>query len=212
LPGGGTGFIGTGGGGGSGTGGGGGSGSGVKPALNASDHILGSSSAPVTVIEYADFQCPACGLFDRNTWPTIKANYVDTGKIRYVFRHLPLRTIHAYAEWAAQASECAADQVEFFALKDLAFADRLDLLPSGLSREQINAMFAPHVAALGGSSSSFTTCATGFTKASRVQQDVDSATTLGVSSTPTFFVEDERFSGALSVDQFSAVLDRHLGS
>jgi protein-disulfide isomerase len=88
------------------------------------EHVLSVGSPSVTVIEYLDFQCPVCGRFFRETYPTIKSEYVDTGKVRWVARQFPLRSIHPDAQRAAEASECAANQDAFFAYHDLLFANQ----------------------------------------------------------------------------------------
>lgn len=178
------------------------------PALNAQDHILGSSTATVTVIEYADFQCPFCGNFARTDFPTIQTNYIDNGKVRWVFRHFPLTTIHDRALPAAKASECASDQTDFFSYAELTFGTvdafgntiltdsqlQQNATSLGLSMTQFNACFPP-----------------GDSKSARVQQDITSGTNLGLTGTPTFFVDDERVVGYKTAADFSAILDRHLG-
>jgi protein-disulfide isomerase len=183
--------------------GGNGTASGVKPTITSSDHVIGAADAAVTVVEYSDFQCPFCGKFERESFPTLKTQYIDTGKVRWVFRHFPLRTIHNRAEAAARATECAGDQVDFFAYKDEIFADQSDLSDARLSTEAV---------ALGANKAQFDACATGSSKAARVQQDVTSGTSLGVSSTPTFIVDGEKFSGFKTAAEFGAILDNKLGN
>src|SRR5205823_4587491 len=84
------------------------------PTNATKEHLLVTDDPKVTVVEYGDIQCPVCGRFARETYPTIKTNYIDTGKIRWEFRHFPLRSIHVYAERAAEAAECAHQQDKFF--------------------------------------------------------------------------------------------------
>lgn len=152
------------------------------PQLLPEDHVLGDASASVIVFEYGDMQCPFCGFFARNDFPGIRQTYIDTGKIRFVFRHFPLAQ-HDRADDAARASECAADQGMFFEFHDLVFLDLKDnIAPTdarlreladslGLDLAQFDACFPP-----------------GDAKRPRVQQDVASGQALGVSATPTFFV------------------------
>jgi protein-disulfide isomerase len=99
----------------------------VGPLPTQDEHVLGANSARVTVIEYVDFQCPFCGRFARNTFPTIKSEYVQTGKVKWILRHFPLRSIHPYAEIAAQATECANNQGSFWAYSDLVFEKQAEL-------------------------------------------------------------------------------------
>lgn len=85
--------------------------------LNPDDHVLGDMNAKVTLIEYSDFQCPFCDKFFRETYPLLKKEYVDTGKVRLVYRHFPL-SFHPLAEPAARASECANEQGKFWEMHD----------------------------------------------------------------------------------------------
>ncbi|HKQ47213.1 MAG TPA: DsbA family protein [Phycisphaerae bacterium] len=182
---------------------------GEKPPLNANDHILGDVNAPVTVIEYADFQCPFCGTFARTEFDTIKANYIDTGRVRWVFRHFPLRNIHDRAEPSARASECAADQGSFYPYLELTFATVNGSNAAILTDSQLQ----QHAATLGLDTTQFNACfPPGDSKAARVQQDFDSGVALGLTGTPTFFVENERFTGFQTAAQLSAVIERHLNN
>ncbi len=74
---------------------------------------LGQPEAPVTLIEFSDYQCPFCRRFFQTTLPTLKTEYIDTGKLRYVFRDFPLDQIHPYARKAAEAAHCAGDQGKY---------------------------------------------------------------------------------------------------
>lgn len=88
---------------------------------------LGDTEAPVTIIEYMDFQCPACARFSRNTFPRIVRNHVATGRVQYVLRHFPITRHHPQALPAANASECAADQGKFWPFKLLALKNQKKL-------------------------------------------------------------------------------------
>ncbi len=189
------------------------------PPLLQNDHVLGSPSAPLTVIEYGDLQCPFCGQFARNTFPTIKANYIDTGKVRWVFRHFPLRNIHANAEVAAQASECASDQGKFWEFVDGVYANQLilaDANGTAVAAATAKANLKTLAGNVGCSNATFDPCLDGGGKSSRVQQDVDNGAALGIgtipgSGTPAFFVgNNEPFFGGLGTAAFSQRLDEAL--
>lgn len=175
------------------------------PQITSSDHVLGSASAPVTVVEYSDLECPFCGRFARQEFPTFKANYIDTGKVRFVYRHFPLNNIHPRAQPAAEASECAADQVDFYEYIELVFSNSSDT--STLSDESLR----NYAVGLGASGATFDTCFDGNAKAGRVQQDVNSGAALGVSSTPTFFVNSRRIAGFQTAAQLGAAVDQEMG-
>lgn len=152
------------------------------PQVLAADHILGEADAPVVVFEYSDLQCPFCGSFDRNQFPTLQSDYIDTGKVRFVFRHFPLTNLHADAQRAAEASECAADQDMFFEYIKAVFSDatRQQNLSAAVLRE-----IADEV---GLDLTAYDACIAAAAKGPRVEQDVNSGTALGVPGTPTFYV------------------------
>jgi len=151
--------------------------------------VKGSSEAPVGIVEFSDFQCPFCGRFAREILPDLDRDYIQTGKIRFVLRHLPL-DIHPAALPAAVAVECAGREGKFWELHDRLF--RAD--PKTLTAETILTLTkASNVAA-----SDFETClASGVPD--RVNQDRELARQLGVGSTPTFFAGRILPSGELDV-------------
>lgn len=89
--------------------------------LSAEDHVLGVDTAPVTIIEYSDFQCPFCRSFFDQTYGLLKKEYIDTGVARLVYRHFPL-AFHPAAQKSAEASECAGQQGKFWEMHDAIFA------------------------------------------------------------------------------------------
>lgn len=91
--------------------------------------MLGSKSAPVTMVEFTDYQCPYCRQFHMAVFNELKKNYIDTGKVRFYSRDLPLDSLHPNANRAAQAGRCAADQGQFWAMRDMMSSnpDKLDL-------------------------------------------------------------------------------------
>ena len=179
------------------------------PQILPSDHVMGSANARVTVVEYLDFQCPFCGRFARQEFPDLRTQYIDTGLVRWVFRHFPLESecnpnsgdIHPRACDAARASECASDQDAFDEFHDLLFSDQDDLS---------DARFRDHANTLGLDAAQFDACITGTSKAARVTQDVNSGGALGVAGTPSFFVNGESVSGFRTAEQLGAIIDRKL--
>ena len=150
------------------------------------DHVRGPEQAPVTLVEYADFECPYCGRAEA----VIRELLADFGDVRYVWRHLPLTDVHPHAQLAAEAAEAAALQGAFWELHDLLFdhqdalrlpdligyAEELGLDADRFARDVESRAGAGHVAA-----------------------DVDSADLSGVSGTPTFFVNGRRHYGAYDI-------------
>jgi Na+/H+ antiporter NhaA len=154
------------------------------------DHVRGPAKAPVTVVEYGDFECPYCGQAE----PVVREILADYGDVRYVWRHLPLNDVHPHAQLAAEGAEAAAIQGKFWEMYDqlLTHQGRLtaeDLIEYagelGLNTEQ----FAKDLAREAG--------------AARIAEDVDSADLSGVSGTPTFFINGKRHPGAYDLGALS---------
>lgn len=157
------------------------------------DHIRGPRDAPVTIVEYGDFECPYCGMAE----PVVRELLREFGDVRYVWRHLPLNDVHPNAQLAAEAAEAASDQGAFWELHDLLFEHQDALRPEDLIAyaEQLRLDVERFAAHLGEHSG-----------AARVAEDVDSADLSGVSGTPTFFVNGRRHYGAYDIQTLSAAV------
>jgi Na+/H+ antiporter NhaA/protein-disulfide isomerase len=151
------------------------------------DHVRGPLEAPLTLVEYGDFECPYCGQAE----PVVRELLRDFGDVRYVWRHLPLSDVHPHARLAAEASEAAADQGAFWELHDL-LLDHQDLLGFG--------DLVRYAEQLGLDVERFTSRLQDHAGAARVAEDVDSADLSGVSGTPTFFINGRRHYGAYDID------------
>src|SRR5206468_10780677 len=88
---------------------------------------LGRADAPVTLVEFSDFQCPFCGRFFATTLPALKQDYIDTGKLRYVFRDFPLDQLHPNARNAAAAAHCAGEQGKYWEMHDTLYRNQRTL-------------------------------------------------------------------------------------
>jgi Na+/H+ antiporter NhaA len=157
------------------------------------DHIRGPLEAPVTVVEYGDFECPYCGRAE----PVLRELLRDFGDVRYVWRHLPLNDVHPNTQLAAEASEAAADQGAFWEMHDLLLERQDALRPGDLMG---------YAAELGLDGERFTDALREHTGAARVADDVDSADLSGVSGTPTFFINGRRHYGAYDIATLSAAV------
>jgi Na+/H+ antiporter NhaA len=157
------------------------------------DHTRGPGDAPVTVVEYGDFECPYCGQAE----PVVRELLRDFADVRYVWRHLPLNDVHPRAQLAAEATEAAADQGAFWELHDLLLDHQDALRPDelvGYARE------------LGLDIDRFTDDLRTHSGAARVAEDIDSADLSGVSGTPTFFINGQRHYGAYDIGTLSAAV------
>jgi protein-disulfide isomerase len=153
--------------------------------ITETDHALGSAGAAIELIEYGDFQCPACAANE----PIIKRLLAENGDwIHFAFRHLPLKEIHRNAVAGAHASEAAANQGKFWEMKDLLYASQADW--SGLPDPAPK--FMEYAAQLGLDESRFASDMASQEVRSRVESDYRTAQSLGLNSTPSFFVNGEK--------------------
>ena len=154
------------------------------------DHIRGPEEAPVTLVEYGDFECPYCGQAE----PVVRELLGDFGDVRYVWRHLPLSDVHPRAQVAAEASEAAADQGAFWEMHDLLLEHQSALTPKDLF---------DYAGRLGLDVDRFSDTVRTHRDATRVAEDVDSADLSGVTGTPTFFINGRRHYGAYDIRTLS---------
>jgi Na+/H+ antiporter NhaA len=157
------------------------------------DYIRGPREAPVTLVEYGDFECPYCGRAE----PVVREVLSDFADVRYVWRHLPLSDVHPNAQIAAEASEAAAQQGAFWEMHDLLLEHQGDLQPRDL---------IGYAEQLGLDVERFREDLRRGTGASRIEEDVDSADRSGVTGTPTFFINGRRHDGAYDVETLSAAV------
>lgn len=171
----------------------------------ADARVLGAENAPVTIIEFTDLQCPYCARFARETWPRLRKEYVDTGKVRFATRDLPLR-FHAYAEPAAVAARCAGAQGRYWEYREALFAAQ-----SRLGSEP----YADLAAGMHLDAAQFAACRADPATLQSVRDDAALAAAQGIAGTPTFVIgrvvdgefTGEVVSGAQSFEQFAARID-----
>lgn len=171
---------------------------------------LGNADAPITIIEFSDYQCPYCKRHFTNTLSVLKTNYIDRGKVRYVFRDFPLDSIHPYARKAAEAAHCAGDQGKFWDMHDVMFTNQGELMQEnlkGFARDMKLEVDA------------FNACLDGGKYAKTVEADVAAGSAAGVTGTPKFFIGKAKpdgtmvataMKGAQPAEAFSQVIDRLL--
>ncbi len=160
---------------------------------------MGPADAPITIVEFSDFQCPFCKRFQDETFKQLMAAY--PGKIRFVYRHLPLTSIHPEAFPAAEASMCANEQNAFWEFHDQIFANQ-----DKLGRD----LYLQIASDLNLDSAAFENCVTTNKYKDLVQTDSDFALGLGVQSTPTFFINGLAIVGAQPLTAFTQIIDKEL--
>jgi protein-disulfide isomerase len=139
---------------------------------------MGAADAPVTVVEFADYQCPFCLRFTKTTFPTLKKKYIDTGKVRWVALNLPL-PFHKDARKAAQAAHCAGEQDKFWEMREVLFRN-----PQKLNAEQLPA----HAEGLSLDMAAFNSCLQSDRHLDEIDQDAKDAKAVRLTGTPSFII------------------------
>jgi len=165
---------------------------------------LGKDDAPVTVIEFSDFQCPFCQRFRQETFDQIKTNYIDTGKVKFVYRDFPLSSIHPFAQKAAEAAECANDEGKFWEYHDLLFEKQQEWASADESK------FKDYAKDINLDPGKFDKCLDDDKYADEVKKDFQDGAQAGVQGTPSFFINGKQLSGAQPYPAFQAAIDAEL--
>ena len=159
---------------------------------------IGPANAPVTIVEFGDFQCPFCRQWQQDTYQPLMAAYPD--KIRLVYRDFPLTSIHPNAFPAAEAAQCANEQNAFWPYQDKLFS----------SENLSDDTYKQYAQELNLDMTKFNTCITNHTYDKYIQDNSDFATKTGVDSTPTFFINGLALIGAQPIDAFKQIIDKEL--
>jgi protein-disulfide isomerase len=146
--------------------------------------LKGDPNAPITVLEFADYQCPACGQFAREHAPMIVAGYVDTGKVNFAFYDFPLTQIHPHAFLAARAGRCADDQDGFWEFQDIMFRNQRDWS----SQASPSGSFGDYAEEIGLDRGEFRTCLNSDRHADVITANMELARQLRIQGTPTVII------------------------
>jgi Na+:H+ antiporter, NhaA family len=172
----------------------------VPPVDPARDHVRGAPDAPVTLVEYGDFQCPYCG----DAYPVVRDLLERFGdRLRFVFRHMPLPDLHPRAQAAAEAAEAAGAQGRFWEMHDRLFTHQLELSDAGLRS---------HAEAVGLDVERFERERREGTHAARVEADYASGVRSGIPSTPRFFVNGVVHVGSPSRAELAEAISAELSA
>lgn len=172
----------------------------VPPGITQVGHVRGQADAPVTVDEWADFQCPACGLFARSTEPQLLTSYVATGKVKLVFHNFAF--IGTESNWAAEAADCAGEQNKFFEFHDKLYASQAGENKGAFTKDKLKG-----IGTAMGLGPSFSACVDSGKYAQAVRDEKAAGDALGVDATPTLFVGGKKYPSALTFDQMKQILD-----
>ncbi|MST04091.1 MAG: DsbA family protein [Candidatus Pacebacteria bacterium] len=163
--------------------------------------VLGDATAPVTIFEFGDFQCPFCKKIQDESNLKIREEYIKTGKVKIVYKHFPLYQIHPSANPAALASECAKEQGKFWTYHDALFENQANL-------STLN--FTDLAGSLGMDKSKFKSCYDSAKYSDNVKKDVAEGTVAGVSGTPASFINGKALMGAVPYATFKAAIEEAL--
>lgn len=175
--------------------------SGNTIAISSDDPFLGNADAPVTIVEFGDYQCPICQRFWATTLPQIKSQYIETGKVKYVFRDFPLTFSHPMAQASAEAANCVLEQggtEAYFKYHDTLYANQHSLSTPNLklwAQEQ---------------DYNIGECLDSRRFRKEVQDDFRDGQSLGVGGTPSFFVNGQPINGAQPFPVFQQLIEANL--
>jgi len=170
------------------------------------DPTMGKRSAPLVLVEFSDYQCPYCGRFSRSSFPQIKEEYVDKGKVRYVFKDFPL-AFHKDAQKAAEAAHCAGEEGKYWEMHDLLFENQGSLGMDDLHR---------YARDVGLKTKAFTKCLKENRYAQGIKADIEAGKASGINGTPSFIlgrmnsdgkVEGSVISGAQPYGVFKSAIE-----
>jgi protein-disulfide isomerase len=164
------------------------------------DAVKGDPNAPVTIIEFSDYECPFCAKFYAQTLPELDEKYIKTGKVKLVYRDFPLGN-HRYAQKAAEAAECAGEQGKYYEMHDKLFDNGVT---GGVDEYKI---FAEEI---GLDTEEFNECLDNGKMESEVKKDLQDGIAAGVDGTPAFFVNGIRVSGAQPFGVFEQIIEQEL--
>lgn len=164
------------------------------------EHFLGGANAKAVMVEYSDFQCPACGAAEPTVQEVINAY---GNKIKFVYKHFPLTNIHTNAQKAAEASECAGAQGKFWEMHGKLFENQKALRVSDLKS---------YAQQIGLNITAFNSCLDSGAAAANVKADFNDGLAKAVRATPTFFINGRKIEGGVPFDEFKTVIDQELAA
>jgi len=186
----------------------GGPAAGVKVNVSADDDaVSGNEKAKVTIIEFSDFQCPFCRVFWSEAYQQIKKEYIDTGKIKFVYRDYPL-SFHPAAQVSAEASECAREQGKFWEMHDKIFSEQAKQ-GSGTITYGVPEL-KKWASQIGLNLDNFNQCLNSGKYKSEVENDFADGSSYGVSGTPTLYINGSPVIGAQPFSVFKEIIDNEL--
>ena len=177
------------------------------------DPIIGNPNAPITIIEFSDFQCPFCAKFHIQTLPKIMEEYIKEGKVKLVFRDFPIQSIHSNALLASVAAECANEQGKFKEIHDKLFENQNEW--NNKNTDNVIILFNQYSSEMGMQKEKFDSCIKNGKYIKEIQKDLEDGRTYGISGTPGFFIGNDEvgfieLKGAHPFENFKNIIDNQL--
>ena len=177
------------------------------------DPIIGNKDAPITIIEFSDFQCPFCARFHLETLPQIMNEYINKGQVKLIFRDFPIQSIHPNAVPASMAAECANEQGKFEEMYDKLFENQKEW--SNQNTDTLIMTFNQYAVQMELEKKEFDTCLKNGKYIEEIQKDLNDGRVYGISGTPGFFVGNNQIGfielkGAQPFESFKKVIDSQL--
>ena len=177
------------------------------------DPVIGNPNAPITIIEFSDFQCPFCARFHVQTLPLLLEEYIEQGKVKLVFRDFPIQSIHPNALPAAVAAECANEQGQFKAMHDMLFDNQ-----NQWSKQETDvalSIFSQYATEIQLDQNTFDSCLTSGKYIEEIRNDLEDGRSYDVTGTPGFFIGNDdigyvELKGAQPFESFKKVIDAQL--
>lgn len=175
------------------------------PAMKAEGYLRGNPNAPITIVEFADFECPGCGQFATIQGPDIKARIVDAGLANFRFYDFPLTSIHQNTLFAHLAAACADDQGKFWEMHDQLFMNQPDWSTQATSNPR--KVIEAYATAVGLDMAAYNSCMDAQKHLGRIQANAKEGESRGVNSTPTIIVGNKVYPGGLTSDGLKQLVD-----
>ena len=174
------------------------------PAVTSGDFVLGDQNAPVTFIEYGDYQCPFCGKFFKETEPVLREKYIKTNKVKFIYRDFAF--LGPESTWAANAARCAGEQGKFWEYHDYLFSNQRGENQGTFSKDNLKSF----AAALSLDKDKFSACVDGDKYVGEIQKQTKTGGEAGVQGTPANFINGILYAGALPVANFTQIIESEL--
>ena len=174
------------------------------PQVSSSDFVLGDQNAPVTIIEYGDFQCPFCGKFFKETELVLREKYIKTGKVKFIYRDFAF--LGQESLWAASAARCAGEQGKFWQYHDYLYGNQRGENQGAFNKNNLKSFSA----ALGLDTEKFNICLDSEKYTDLIQKETKAGGESGVQGTPASFINGTLYPGALPIATFTQIIDNEL--